>query len=54
MNCGVPEAIIESDTHREFGQEAREAVRKWRFEPGERNGEKVKFKMRVPIPFNVR
>ena len=30
-----------------------EAVRQWKFEPGTRNGEKVAFKMRVPITFTA-
>ena len=34
-----------------FDRPALEAVRKWRFEPGKRNGQTVQFKMRVPITF---
>lgn len=36
-----------------FERPALEAVRQWKFEPGTRNGDKVQFKMRVPITFNV-
>jgi protein TonB len=34
-----------------FDRPALEAVKKWRFEPGKRNGQAVQFKMRVPITF---
>jgi protein TonB len=44
---------IEKATDTAFEQPALEAVRQWRFEPGTRNGEKVQFKMRVPITFNA-
>jgi protein TonB len=36
-----------------FERPAMEAVSQWRFEPGTRKGEKVPFKMRVPITFNA-
>jgi protein TonB len=36
-----------------FARPAIEAVKQWKFEPGTRNGEKVAFKMRVPITFNA-
>lgn len=36
-----------------FEGPALEAVRQWKFEPGTRGGEKVPFKMRIPITFNA-
>lgn len=44
---------VESSTNSAFDKPALDAVRQWRFEAGTRNGEKVPFKMRVPIAFNV-
>jgi protein TonB len=34
-----------------FDRAALAAVKKWRFEPGKRNGQPVQFRMRVPITF---
>ena len=34
-----------------FERPALAAVKKWRFEPGKRKGEAVRFRMRVPITF---
>jgi protein TonB len=44
---------IEKSTDPAFEKPALDAVRQWRFEPGTRNGEKVQFKMRIPITFNA-
>jgi len=44
---------VEKSTNPLFDRPAIEAVRQWRFEAGTRHGEKVTFKMRVPITFNV-
>jgi len=40
-------------TDREFVEPAVRAVRKWRFEPGRRNGQAVSFRMAVPIEFGI-
>lgn len=40
-------------TDREFVEPAVRAVRKWRFEPGRRNGQAVPFRMAVPIEFGI-
>lgn len=45
------EAISCSD--REFVEPAVRAVRKWRFEPGRRNGKAVPFRMTIPIEFGI-
>ena len=47
----VEEAKIQEATHPALGEAALEAVRKWRFEPGKREGDPVRFRMRVPIRF---
>jgi protein TonB len=44
---------VERSTDPGFDVAALEAVKQWKFEPGTRNGEKVPFKMRVPITFNA-
>ncbi len=40
-------------TDREFADPAVRAVRKWKFEPGRRNGKAVPFRMAVPIEFGI-
>lgn len=40
-------------TDREFIEPAVRAVRKWKFEPGRRNGKAVPFRMAVPIEFGI-
>jgi protein TonB len=44
---------VEKSTDPAFERAALEAVKQWRFEPGTRRGEKVQFKMRIPITFNA-
>jgi protein TonB len=44
---------VERSTSPEFDAPALEAVRQWKFEPGSRNGQKVRFRMRVPLRFAV-
>lgn len=43
--------VIQKSTHPAFEQPALRAIKRWRFEPGKRNGKPVQFKMRVPITF---
>ncbi len=45
------EALRYSD--REFVEPALRAVKKWRFEPGRRDGRTVPFRMTVPIEFGI-
>ena len=47
----VANPVAQAATHPAFEQPALQAVRRWRFEPGKRNGQPVSFKMRVPITF---
>lgn len=44
---------IEKSSDPAFERPALEAVRQWKFEPGTRKGQKVQFKMRIPITFNA-
>ncbi len=50
----VVNPVVQSSTHPAFEPPALQAVRRWRFEPGQRNGKAVAFKMRVPIAFRSR
>ncbi|MFM1822486.1 MAG: hypothetical protein RI967_752 [Planctomycetota bacterium] len=47
----VESPMVQSSTLPDFEAPALAAVKQWRFEPGKRNGEPVKFRMRVPITF---
>lgn len=44
---------VDKSTDPAFDASAMDAVKQWRFEPGTRGGEKVQFKMRIPITFNA-
>jgi protein TonB len=43
---------VEKSTHPGFEKPALDAIRHWRFEAGVKAGQKVAFKMRVPITFS--
>ncbi|MBE7557730.1 energy transducer TonB [bacterium] len=47
----VEEPRVQKSTDPVFEQPALAAVKQWKFEPGRRNGEPVRFRMRVPISF---
>jgi protein TonB len=47
----VVNARAEQSTHEAFTKPALDAVRRWKFEPGVKGGQKVQCKMRVPIRF---
>lgn len=47
----VEQPLVQSATDPGFEASALAAVRQWRFEPGKRNGQPVRFRMRVPITF---
>lgn len=42
---------VQKSTAPVFEQSALNALKKWKFEPGKRNGKAVRFRMRVPIIF---
>jgi periplasmic protein TonB len=45
--------VVRSATATVFVDAALRAVRKWKFEPGKKNGRPVRFRMMVPIEFRV-
>lgn len=47
----VESPIVQKSSHPALEQPALQAVRRWRFEPGRRQGQPVPFRMRVPISF---
>jgi len=49
----VTAAQVVRSTQREFEEPALRAVRKWRFEPGRKDGRPVPFRMAVPIGFRL-
>lgn len=51
QNGRVQDARIQNSSNPMFDSVALAAVKKWKFEPGKRNGEAVRFRMRVPISF---
>lgn len=44
---------VERSTNPAFEEPAIRAVRKWRFQPGEKDGKAVNARVRIPIPFKV-
>jgi len=44
---------VERSTNPAFERPALEAVRQWKFEAGTKNGQRVAFKMRIPITFQA-
>ncbi len=49
----VEDPRVENSTHPEFEKPALEAVRRWKFRPGMREGQAVKTFMRLPMRFRV-
>lgn len=47
----VENPIVQASSNPVFEAPALAAVKQWKFEPGKRNGEPVRFRMRVPITF---
>ncbi len=47
----VENPIVQKSTDTVFEKPAMNAVKQWKFEPGKRNGQAVRFRMRVPISF---
>ena len=50
----VKRPSIEKSSNREFNENALKAVRQWKFEPGEKDGRKVKTRVRLPLSFTLR
>ena len=49
----VQSAKVVKSSHAAFEPATLRAVEKWRFEPGKKNGRPVKFRMVVPVQFNL-
>ena len=49
----VEDARVENSSRPEFEKPALEAIRKWRFRPGEKDGQAVRTYIRVPMRFRV-
>lgn len=47
----VESAIAQQSSDPIFEKPALNAIKQWKFEPGKRNGQPVRFRMRVPITF---
>ncbi|MFI4912986.1 MAG: energy transducer TonB [Sedimentisphaeraceae bacterium JB056] len=47
----VVNPIVQKSTDPVFVTPALNAIKQWKFEPGKRNGQPVRFRMRVPITF---
>jgi len=47
----VADPIVQSSSDPAFERSALAAVKQWKFEPGKKNGQLVRFRMRVPITF---
>lgn len=50
----VKRPTIEKSSNREFNENALKAVRQWKFEAGEKDGKKVKTRVRLPLAFTLR
>jgi protein TonB len=49
----VRSARVVKSTNREFNESALTAIRLWKFTPGEKDGRRVRTKMRLPFGFTV-
>ena len=49
----VTRAKVQKSSHPGFNRAALKAVKRWKFEPGKREGKAVQFRMRVPITFSA-
>lgn len=47
----VENPVVQQSTDPVFEKAALAAVKQWKFEPGKRNGQSVRFRMRVPVTF---
>ena len=47
----VDNPIVQKSSDPVFEKSALNAIKKWKFEPGKRNGQAVRFRMRVPVTF---
>lgn len=47
------EVQVEKASDSAFGESAQQAVAKWKFKPGKKNGEPIRVAMKVPIVFTL-
>ncbi len=47
----VENPIVQKSSNPVFEKPALDTIRKWKFDPGKRNGQAVRFRMRVPFTF---
>lgn len=52
-NGEVHDVRVVRSSHADFEAPTIRAVSKWRFEPGRKNGKKVRFRMSVPVAFSL-
>jgi protein TonB len=53
VSGSVRDVEIVSANHPGFGKAAADAIAKWKFKPGIKNGRPVNTRMQVPISFNL-
>jgi protein TonB len=51
QNGRVENPIVQKSSDPVLERSALAAIKQWKFEPGKRNGQPVRFRMRVPITF---
>jgi protein TonB len=52
-NGNVQDVRAVRSSHQEFEMPTIRAVSKWRFEPGRKDGKRVRFRMSVPVAFTL-
>lgn len=49
----VQDPAVQKSTNSKFDQAALDAIKKWKFKPGRRDGVPVKMKVAIPLQFSV-
>ncbi len=49
----VYDVVVEKSDFYEFSESAKSAIMAWKFLPGRKDGQEVKFRMRVPVSFRL-
>ncbi|CAA6678479.1 MULTISPECIES: energy transducer TonB [unclassified Lentimonas] len=52
-NGDVIATTVIKTTHPEFGKAAQDAIKKWKFKPGTKNGKAVQVRTQIRIPFSI-
>jgi periplasmic protein TonB len=53
-NGFVQKPAVVKSSNDGFNQVSLDSIRKWRFEPGQKDGKTVKVRMRMPFVFNLK